>query len=183
MSVLDRKTLVLNKGWQPVHISSVRDAIVLLVKGAAKAVCPETFQTYDFDDWLMVPPNGSGYLRTVRMKISVPEVLVLIDYDKIPITNNFSKRNVFKRDKFVCQYCGLQTRNPTIDHVIPKARNGQSCWDNVVTACESCNKKKADKSLEDSGMKLRRVPGMPNFNTAQLIRKSVRNNPVWKKFI
>jgi 5-methylcytosine-specific restriction endonuclease McrA len=183
MSVLNNKTLILNKGWQPVHIATVRDAIVLLFKGVAKAVCPETYQTYNFDDWLDVPPNGNGFVKSKNITISAPYVVVLLGYDRVPIISTFSKRNVFKRDKYTCQYCGWQGRDLTIDHVLPKSRGGQSVWKNVVTACEPCNKKKADKTPQEANMTLLRKPFRPNLNITSLLRKQTTANPVWKRFV
>lgn len=183
MSVLDRKTLILNKGWQPVHVATVRDAIVLLFKGVARAVCPETYQTYDFDDWLDVSPNGNGAIQSKNLVLAAPHVVVLVSYDKIPMISTFSKRNVFKRDKYTCQYCGKQERDLTIDHVQPKSKGGESVWQNVVAACEPCNKKKADKTLKQAGMKLLRNPFKPNLSIANLLRKQTHSNPVWKKFV
>jgi len=183
MSVLDKRTLVLNKGWQPVHISTVRDAIVLLFKGVAKAVCPDTFHTYSFDDWLEVPPNGNGSIATKTMTIAAPHVIVLIDYDKVPIVSTFSKRNVYKRDKYTCQYCGKQGRDLTIDHIVPKSKGGESKWKNVVAACEPCNKRKADKSLEEARMRLLKKPVRPSMDITYLLRKHTSQNPIWSRFV
>jgi len=182
MSVLDNKTLVLNRTWHPIHIATVRDAIILLFKGAARAVCPETYQTYDFDDWLAVPPNGHGAVHSRHLTISAPHVIVLLAYDKVPTVSTFSKRNVFKRDKHTCQYCGKQTRALTIDHVTPRSRGGQSNWLNVVAACEDCNKRKADKSPEEAGMRLMCKPYKPNLNISALLQRQASVDPIWAKF-
>lgn len=181
-STLRNKTLVLNKTWQPVHVATVRDAIVLLFKGAARAVCHNTYQTYDFDDWLEVPPNGNGSVRSKNIIVPAPYVIVLLTYDKIPRVSTFSKRNVLKRDKHTCQYCGQQGRYLTIDHVLPKSRGGQSNWKNVVAACEPCNKKKANKTPEEAGMRLLNKPYKPNLSIASMIKKQSSPNPIWKKF-
>jgi len=182
-SALKNKTLVLNKTWQPIHVATVRDAIVLLFKGAAKAVCHNTYQTYTFEDWLEVPPNGNGSILTCNLLITAPHVIVIGSYDKVPIVSTFSKRNVFKRDKHTCQYCGKQGRYMTIDHVLPKSRGGKSVWKNVVTACEACNKRKADKTPEEAGMRLLVKPYRPNLNISSMIKKQASPNPIWKKFV
>jgi len=183
MSALNQKTLILNKMWMPIGISTVREAIVLLYRDVAKAVCPESFQTYDFDDWLAVPSNGNGYVQTIKRKIAAPYVMVLNTYDRVPTISTFSKRNVLKRDRYTCQYCGKQSRDLTIDHVLPKSKGGETVWENVVSACEECNKSKADKDLKKSGMTLRNVPYRPDLNMAKIIRKRIRNHSVWQKFI
>jgi len=76
---------------------------------------------------------------------------------KIP---KVTRKAVIKRDEDTCQYCG-DKKYLTIDHVIPTSRGGRNVWDNVVTACKSCNNFKADKTPEESGMKLMRKPGPP----------------------
>lgn len=183
MSVLDKRALVLNRVWNPIQITDVKNALILLVKGSAKVICPETFQPYTFNDWLKVPPNGSGYIQTCRLKISVPEIIVLEAYDKVPMLNPlFSKRNVLKRDKYTCQYCGTQDRDLTIDHILPKSRGGQTIWENVVAACGPCNHKKANRTPEESGLHLKRTPTKPNLDVPTILRKS-STNPSWKKFL
>lgn len=183
MSVLKNKTLVLNKVWIPVHISTVRAAIVLLYRGIARAVCPETYQTYSFDDWLEVPPNGNGSIRSCTLEISAPHVVVLASYDKIPMISTFSKRNVFKRDRHTCQYCNGQGKELTLDHVLPRSKGGQTVWTNIVTACEPCNKKKANMTPEEAGMKLAKKPYKPDLNLSSIVKKMAEPNPIWKKFI
>ena len=182
-SVLDKRALVLNKVWNPIQLTDVRNALILLCKGSAKVICTESFQPYDLDDWLNVPPNGAGFIQTAKLKISVPEVILLTTYDKIPMLNPlFSKRNVLKRDKYTCQYCGAQTKDLTIDHVLPKSRRGVTSWDNVVTACQPCNHKKADKTPREAGLVLKKAPVKPQLDVMTVLRKTA-SNPVWKKFI
>lgn len=182
MSGLNKKTLVLNRTWHPIQITDVKNALILLCKGSAKVICTETFQPYDFIDWLDVPPNGAGYVQTSQLKIAVPEVILIVTYDQIPMLNPlFSKRNVLKRDKYTCQYCGNQ-KDLTIDHVIPKSRGGTTCWENVVAACQQCNHRKADKMLDEVKMPLKRVPSKPLLDVLTVIRRST-NNPSWYKFV
>lgn len=182
-SVLNKRALVLNKVWSPIQLTDVKNALILLFKGSAKVICTETFQPYSIDDWLNVPPNGAGFIQTSSIRISVPEVILLTTYDRIPLLNPlFSKRNVMKRDKYTCQYCGVQTKDLTIDHVMPKSRGGQTSWDNVVTACQPCNHSKADKTPEEAKMALKKDPVRPQLDVMSVLRKSA-SNPVWKKFL
>lgn len=76
---------------------------------------------------------------------------------------SFSRRNVFLRDRFSCQYCGdhLRERDLTLDHVIPKSQGGRRTWENLVTACRPCNRKKANHSCDDAGMFPSRRPVVP----------------------
>jgi len=56
---------------------------------------------------------------------------------------------IFKRDKFTCQYCGATPPKVVlhIDHIMPVASGGGNEDLNLITACESCNQGKSDKSL------------------------------------
>ncbi|REK32130.1 MAG: HNH endonuclease, partial [Planctomycetota bacterium] len=116
-------------------------------------------------DWARLQPEeGDPFIRTRRLRLRVPEVITLTQYDRLP--NNavtFSRRNVFKRDRFTCQYCGKQPglEELTIDHVIPRAQGGTSTWDNCVLACIDCNARKADRTPEQARMPLRHKPTRP----------------------
>ncbi len=183
MSILDHKTLVLNKTWTPVQITTVKNALILLVKDSAKVVCTKTFQPYAFSAWLKVQPNGSGYIQTSHFRIAVPEVILLSTYDRIPLLNPlFSKRNVLKRDKYTCQYCGVQTHDLTIDHVFPKSRGGITCWENVVAACDLCNHKKANRTPEEANLHLKKMPDKPKVDVVTMLQR-LDLNPSWQKFM
>ena len=93
-----------------------------------------------------------------------PEVVTLTEYDRLPeAAAAFSRRNIFKRDRFVCQYCGNQpgSEELTIDHVVPRAQGGVSSWKNCVLACVECNTRKADRTPGQAGMSLRKQPSRP----------------------
>ena len=64
-------------------------------------------------------------MRSVAMRLRVPEVVVLAHYDGLPgATVPFSRRNIYRRDRYTCQYCGSQPamEELTIDHVRPRSR-------------------------------------------------------------
>ena len=85
-------------------------------------------------------------------------------YDRLPSAAvTFSRRNIFKRDRYVCQYCGGQpgSEELTIDHVVPRAQGGESRWDNCVLSCVDCNHRKADRTPAQAGMRLRKQPVRP----------------------
>ncbi|MFC2016328.1 HNH endonuclease [Chloroflexota bacterium] len=71
---------------------------------------------------------------------------------------------VFKRDQYTCQYCGKETRQLTLDHVIPRYQNGQHTWENVVSACVPCNRRKAGRTPQEAGMRLICQPSQPRDN-------------------
>ncbi len=111
-NVLGRPTLVLNRNWQPVNVATVARALVLLWNESARVVDPADYQTFDWNDWSKLrPEDGDAFVQAIRFRIRVPEVITLSDYDRLPTAAvTFSRRNIFKRDKFVCQYCSRQGR-------------------------------------------------------------------------
>lgn len=74
-----------------------------------------------------------------------------------------TRKNILKRDLYKCAYCGRSDLPLTIDHVIPRARGGEETWENLVTACVSCNNKKGDRTLEEADLKLRIRPYKPHY--------------------
>lgn len=94
----------------------------------------------------------------------MPAVVRLLKYVKIDFKSvKFSRINVFGRDRFTCQYCGVQpgTASLTYDHVVPKSRGGATKWENIVTCCIECNREKADRTPAEASMKLRIKPVTP----------------------
>lgn len=166
-SILQRPALVLNRYWQPVHVATVQKALVLLARDAARVVDPENFQLYGWDDWIRQPArDDEPVVRGVTLRLRVPEVVTLPHYERTPNGYvSFSKRNVFKRDRLTCQYCGRQPGRDelTLDHVLPKSRGGATSWENCVLACVECNRRKADLTPEQAGMRLRRRPLRPTW--------------------
>ncbi len=182
---LQRPTLVLNRNWQPVNVATVARALVLLFNETARVVDPADFQLYTWADWAKLRPRGGeASIRAVRFRLRVPEVIVLADYDRLPTTAvTFSRRNIFKRDRFTCQYCGVQpgSEELTLDHVVPRARGGESRWENCVLACVACNKRKADRTPEQAGMRLRNEPVQPKWRPLYAAH-DVRIES-WSKFV
>ncbi len=184
--VLSQPTLVLNKSWVAIDTTPVREALRLLCKGAALAVRPDTYEVHGFEAWidLAVPPD-EPHVKTVHLRIRVPEVIALKNYDRVPAhAVTFSRRNLFKRDKNTCQYCGVRpgTAELTIDHVLPRSRGGQSTWVNCVLACVTCNRRKADRTPHEAGLTLRRVPAQPKWRPTLGIPTS-RVRQSWGKFV
>lgn len=164
-AVLERPTLVLNRSWQPVRVATVARALVLLWNEAAHVVDPDDFRVYTWSDWTrLTPRDGEPAIRTVRYRLRVPEVLTLTRHDKPRQSAvSFSRRNVFKRDHATCQYCGARpgVEGLTIDHIVPRSHGGQTTWENCTLACVGCNARKANRTPEQAGMRLRKVPTRP----------------------
>lgn len=183
--VLEHPTLVLNRNWQPVNVATVARALVLLWNESARVVDPADFRLYDWADWSQLrPTEGELFLQAVRLRLRVPEVITLTGYDRLPSAAvAFSRRNVFKRDQYRCQYCGVRPGSDelSIDHVVPRAQGGTSTWENCVLACIDCNKRKANRTPQQSGMRLRKVPSRPAWKPIYAAHRL--RIASWSKFI
>jgi 5-methylcytosine-specific restriction endonuclease McrA len=130
------------------------------------------------------PGDDERFIQAVRFRLRVPEVVTLTKYDRLPdAAVAFSRRNIFKRDKYVCQYCSNQpgTGELTIDHVVPRAQGGESTWENCVLACIACNKAKADRTPKQARMRLRKDPVRPAWKP--LYAAHDMRIESWSKFI
>ena len=165
--ILGRPTLVLNRSWQPIHVTTVVRALVMLWNESAKVVDPEEYRLYAWDEWMtLAPREGAPCIRTPRARLRVPEVIALRQYDRLPMAAvTFSRRNVAKRDHYTCQYCGAQPGGGsiTVDHVLPRSQGGTSSWTNCVAACEACNARKGDRTPDQARMRVRRRPVRPEW--------------------
>ncbi len=181
---LSEPALVLNRNWFPIQTTSVRNALCLLYTGACKAIDPESFLIHNFNSWSKLDP-GENSIITVHSRIRIPDVILLSKYGKIPrMSVNFSRRNLYRRDGYTCQYC--TTRFPydklTMDHILPKSKGGRTNWCNCVVACGPCNRRKADRTPKESGMKLLRHPSVPKWSPYLNIDERKRR-AVWSKFV
>lgn len=186
---LSRPTLVLNKNWNPINIATVKEAIGLVAKGSAVIVEPGTFEIHDLMSWndasKMKAKFGDAVIRSNHLAILPPEVICLTEYDGLGERSVvFSRKNLFKRDRFTCQYCGVQPgpEELTMDHITPRSKGGISSWENCVLACVECNKKKADKTLKESGMKLRKTPKKPTWKSLVQVDPRLRRES-WESFL
>lgn len=184
-SSLNRPTLVLNRSWQPVGVSTVARTLVKVWNDSARIVDPDSFMQHSWQEWAELQANDDEpVIQTQWLRLKVPEVVTLTRYNKTP--NNvvaFSRRNVFKRDAFMCQYCGCRpgSEELTIDHVLPRAQGGTSTWSNCVLACVDCNHRKGNRTPENAAMPLRRRPRRPIWSPAYA-RHTIRLES-WSKFI
>ena len=126
------QVLVLNASYEPLHITSWKRAIILLVKEKAAVVSAQVIRLVE-------------YIRIPFARINIMKP---------------ARNAIYKRDGHKCQYCG-STKSLTIDHVLAKSRGGTDTWDNMVACCSSCNTKKGSKTLEQAGMKLLKKPAPP----------------------
>jgi len=116
----------------------------------------------------------------------VPRVIVLVAFDRLPRRHvRFSRINLMARDAFQCQYCGDKPARSelNLDHVVPRSLGGRSTWDNVVTSCVACNRRKGGRTPRQAHMKLRRRPTRPRWTPLMnLMLSSVRYRE-WKPFL
>jgi 5-methylcytosine-specific restriction endonuclease McrA len=183
--ILQRATLVLNRSWRPVHVTTVRRALCMVFRDAARIVAPETFTTYSFTEWLEQPvPVASLAIRSPSVALAAPEVILLTHYDRVPCHEApFTRRNLFLRDDYTCQYCGQRrsTDHLSVDHVLPRSRGGNTSWENCVLACVGCNARKADRTLREAGLRLLRQPVRPRWTPYLTLRPSQRMDS-WSRF-
>jgi 5-methylcytosine-specific restriction endonuclease McrA len=143
------RVLVLNATYEPINVCTVRRAVVLLLKDKAEVI--------EHADW---------QLHSETQSLSRPVVIRLVSYVKIPRDahrRKITRRAVFARDDWTCQYCGARS-NLTVDHVVPRSKGGESSWENIVASCAPCNRRKGNALLRQAGMNLMRQPKTPNPN-------------------
>lgn len=131
----------------------------------------------------VVAKRDGKLIRSINFAMPFPSVIRLARYIKVPFKKiELSRRNILKRDGFRCQYCGTKSHELTIDHIIPKSRGGSDSWDNLVSACKSCNNKKADRTPEEAGLHLLKRPRRPHhiLFITQYMGKVDEN---WKPFL
>lgn len=145
---INSPVLVLNQNYQPLNVCTVRRAFVLMGRGKAELVA-----------------NGLGFIHSIKQAFPAPSVIRLFYMVKRPVMRRrLSRQAVFYRDGFTCQYCGKQTKQLTLDHIIPRSRNGPHVWENVVSACIPCNHTKAGLTPKEARMRLSRKPTSPRPN-------------------
>lgn len=185
--VLSSPVLVLNRYFQPVQLTSVRRAVVLLYGGAAQAV-DEHGEVYDFDRWRLVPAMRDGdVLPLVAGAMRVPRVVHLLRYERVPrAAVRLSRENLMLRDDYQCQYCGKRpgVRELNIDHVLPKSRGGGDAWENLVTSCKSCNVRKGWRTPDEAAMRLARKPFQPKWSyVSQMMQNASMRFPEWDPYV
>ena len=139
--------LVLNATFEPINVCTVRRATVLLLKDKAEML-----------------EQSAQDLHWARGSLPRPMVIRLTTYVRVPRDTHkrkITRRAVFARDGWECQYCGART-SLTVDHVIPRSKGGGSNWENIVASCAPCNRRKGDRLPHQVNMHPRRAPRMPN---------------------
>ena len=159
------RALVLNASYQPLCVVPVRRALVLALKGKAEVV-----------------HNNGATFRSESLEMRAPSVVRLNYFVKVPYRSraSLSRRAVFIRDNFECQYCGRPAEN--VDHVVPKSKGGPHTWDNVVAACRPCNSRKENKKPADVGLRLKHPPTQPH-DSVWIVVAVDRVDPEWEQYL
>lgn len=163
--MLNTNVLVLNRLYQPVHVTSVKRAFSLLYQGVAKAI-DQQYKLYEFADWAQLSAAEHESVSTINRRIRVPRVVVLSAYEHLPKGRvRFSRLNIYARDGDICQYCGkkLARSELNLDHVLPRSQGGKTSWENVVCSCVPCNLKKGGRTPDQASMKLLKKPVRPRW--------------------
>ncbi len=164
---MNSSVLVLNANFEPINICNVRRAIGLVLTDKASLVL-----------------NGRGEIKTVSRVYPLPSIIRLEKMVPHPRPHiKLTRREVFHRDNYTCQYCGRRTTDLTIDHVIPRHLGGKHTWTNVVAACPHCNHRKGGRTAEEAAMHLLHLPKEPPGSAYYIFGRHLVENGEWEPFI
>ena len=170
VSVMHEPVLVLNATFEPINVTAVRRALVLMLKGVAQA-----------------EEINHAEVHSASQAVRVPSVIRLLSYRHIPQQSRaLSRKNILLRDRNTCQFCGsaFSASELTLDHVLPRSRGGRSTWENLVACCYTCNNHKGDRTPEEAGLKLQRRPRPFTLHTSrQLMRLIGHRDEKWRKYL
>jgi 5-methylcytosine-specific restriction endonuclease McrA len=186
-------TLVLNRNYIPIRLSSRYSAIGKIYCGVAEPLyfSEGSFEIMTWDSWfkmsaLDVWPEDQEFIMSTTQRVAIPRVIKCVKYDKIPRVNmRLSRRAIYSRDDHTCYICGEQfsENKLSIDHVIPTSRGGTNTWENMATCCNSCNAKKDDHLLRELGIKPKFMPSKPTMsNISKLKSGMTRHYDEWSQF-
>lgn len=183
-ALLNSSVLVLNRSFQPIHVTSLKRAFTLLYQGVAQAI-DEQYRLFDFSSWAALSAEvGGESIGTPTRRIRIPRVVVLVAFDRLPrMRVRFSRHNIYLRDENTCQYCGRRfvRAELNLDHVVPRSQGGSTSWENIVCSCIPCNLRKANRTPAQAGMALLKEPFRPKWNPR--FRPTGQGYPVWRPFL
>ncbi len=163
---MNQPVLVLNANYEPLNVCTTRRAVGLMMAGKAEMLL-----------------NGRGVIKTASSSYPRPSIVRLSYMVHRPRPRvKLTKREIFRRDRYTCQYCGRKN-NLTIDHVIPRHRGGGHSWVNLVTACAPCNRRKGGRTPEEANMTLLSDPAEPSASAEYLFGHMLEHHREWVEFI
>lgn len=163
----ESRVLVLNASYEPLNVCTVRRAVVLILKEKAELL-----------------ETGTRVLHAESVSLPHPVVIRLTSYVRVRRDSRkrrITRRAVFARDSWTCQYCG-RTSHLTVDHVLPRSRGGASVWENIVTSCAPCNRRKGDRTPIEVQMHPRRKPRPPGPTVFIRVAAPVVP-PAWQQYL
>jgi 5-methylcytosine-specific restriction endonuclease McrA len=164
---MEKPVLVLNSNFEPINVCNYQRAIGLMLAEKASLIL-----------------NGRGMLHTAQAEFPIPSVIRLSRMVHPPRPKVYlSRREIFRRDHFACQYCGQTSENLTIDHVVPRRLGGPHTWGNLVTACSLCNHRKGGRTLAETGMRLLHPPKDPPRSAEYIYARYLDGNQEWLQFL
>ncbi len=164
---MDKPVLVLNANFEPINVCGFQRALGLMLSEKATLIL-----------------NGRGTIKTTHAVFPIPSVIRLHRMVHRPHPKVcLSRREIFRRDQFTCQYCGKSTLFLTVDHILPKHLGGPHSWTNLVAACPACNHRKGGRTLQESGMSLLRPAKEPPQAAMYIFAKFLEENAEWKNFL
>lgn len=164
---MQNAVLVLNANFEPLNVCNLHRAVGLVLVGKATLVL-----------------DGRGEIKTVSQHFSIPSVIRLEQMVRRPHPSvKLCKREILRRDKSTCQYCGKHSLHMTIDHIIPRHLGGSTSWENMVTACPICNHRKGGRLLDQVKMELLHPPVPPPASVEYLFGYYLENNTEWIPFV
>lgn len=166
---MEALVLVLNYNYEPLNLCSARRAIMLILGGKAEVLL-----------------SSEQVIHTAVSVITCPSVIRLSHQIRRPHpVVKLSRREIFRRDDYSCQYCGVRSHDLTLDHIMPRHRGGPHTWLNLVSACRTCNHRKGGRTPEEARMRLRRQPFQPYAGPYYAIERRLRGSMVeaWRPFL
>ena len=176
---LMEQTLLLNATYEPLKVVHWQKAITLWCQGKVEIIA-----------------SHDREIRAVSFSVKLPSVIRLLRYVRIKKRFDyvpFSRANIYARDGYTCQYCGMRPLRPngrpdltelTLDHVVPVSQGGRKDWENIVTCCVSCNRRKGGRTPVEARMRLVKPPRRPDSAPAIRITIGLRNAPdSWRDYL
>ena len=158
---------MLNANYEPLNVCTTKRALGLVISDKATLIM-----------------NGRGVIHTVTRTFPCPSIIRLIQMIKRPRAQvKLTKQEIFRRDHYTCQYCGQRSPVLTLDHVLPRRLGGSHTWENLATACPSCNHKKGGRTAEQAQMNLKRKPFAPKATVQYIFGRYLKNNSEWEMYV
>lgn len=186
--LLNAPTLVLNRSWSPVFTVSAKKAVVWLFKEIVQVVHDKDYSLHDLTSWAdlsLLLANDKPSLASPSIRLVLPEVVKLVHYNGMPRNRvAFTRRTLFLRDNYRCQYCGAApgSKELTIDHVLPLSRGGKTTWENCVLSCVRCNTKKGSRTPQEAGLAMIHEARAPKWSPLSNVAPSRMLNS-WQQFV